>query len=284
MRPIVFFTTLLVMMTLETLLPKRQREESRASRNGNNLLLGFLNSMLLAGLKFVPMVSAVGAAEIAERLGWGLFSLGQIPLIWQYAITLVLFDLVIYWQHVATHKIPMLWALHKVHHADHDLDASSALRFHPAEIVLSMVLKSVVAIGLGSPAGAVLLFEVILNACAIFNHSNLQMPTWLDRLLRYFVVTPDMHRVHHSVVHGETNSNYGFNLPWWDVMFRTYKSQPEAGHLGMRLGIAEYPDSQDSIPIWSMLKMPFVSTKSAKHASTGHGATSKTSEPRPDQN
>jgi sterol desaturase/sphingolipid hydroxylase (fatty acid hydroxylase superfamily) len=153
--------------------------------------------------------------------------------------------------------MPILWQFHQVHHADHDLDASSGLRFHPVEIAFSMIIKCIAVLALGATPESIILFEIILNSCAIFNHSNLKIPAPLDSILRMVLVTPDMHRVHHSIHRDETNSNYGFSIPWWDRIFLTYKAQPSEPHEQMRLGVPEFPHTEQTVPIWSILRMPF---------------------------
>jgi sterol desaturase/sphingolipid hydroxylase (fatty acid hydroxylase superfamily) len=170
--------------------------------------------------------------------------------------SVILLDLAIYFQHVLFHAVPLLWRLHRMHHADLDVDVSTGLRFHPFEILLSMVIKFAVVVALGAPATAVLLFEILLNATSMFNHSNIRFPVGFDRLLRWFVVTPDMHRVHHSIVSRETNSNFGFNLPWWDRLFGTYRAQPAAGHEAMTLGIEQFRDPRE-LGLDRMLLQPF---------------------------
>lgn len=254
-RPAAFVATLAVMLILESLLPRKPRTENKFQRNWNNLALSVLSSVIV---RFLPLLSAVGAAVYAERSGIGLFNLVQLPVVVEYIAVLLLFDLVIYWQHVASHHVPMLWKFHQVHHADHDLDASSGLRFHPVEIAFSMAIKCIVVLLLGATAESVVLFEIVLNSCAVFNHSNVKLPLGLDRVLRLLVVTPDMHRVHHSIHRDETNSNYGFNIPWWDRVFGTYRAQPRDQHEAMKLGIPDFPDSKQTVPIWSMLKLPFI--------------------------
>lgn len=257
-RPAAFLTTFVVMFTLESLLPRKQRTESRFQRTWNNLALSVLNSVVV---RFLPLLSAVGAATYAEKYGIGLFNAVQLPVVLEYVVVLMLFDLIIYWQHVASHHVPMLWQFHQVHHADHDLDASSGLRFHPVEIGFSMAIKCITVLLLGATPESVVLFEIVLNSCAVFNHSNVKLPLGLDRVLRFFVVTPDMHRVHHSIHMEETNSNYGFNIPWWDRVFGTYRTQPRDQHEAMKLGLPEYPQSEQTVPIWSMLKLPFLQKK-----------------------
>jgi sterol desaturase/sphingolipid hydroxylase (fatty acid hydroxylase superfamily) len=254
-RPTAFLATFILMFALESLLPRKQRTESRFQRTWNNLALSVVNSVLV---RFVPLLSAVGAAAYAQTHGIGLFNLLELPVVLEYAAVLVLFDLIIYWQHVASHQLPMLWRFHQVHHADHDLDASSGLRFHPVEIAFSMVIKCLTVLLLGATPESVVLFEIVLNSCAVFSHSNFKLPLGLDRVMRLFVVTPDMHRVHHSIHRDETNSNYGFNIPWWDRLFRTYRDQPRDQHEAMQLGLPEFPRSKQTVWLGAMLKLPFI--------------------------
>jgi len=202
-------------------------------------------------------VGAVGMAILAEARGWGVFNNLSVPLWLAVVLSVVALDFAIYLQHVLFHAVPILWRLHMVHHADLDFDVTTGLRFHTVEILLSMGIKLGVVVLLGSPALAVLLFEVILNATSMFSHGNIRLPAWLDRLLRVFVVTPDMHRVHHSVISRETNSNFGFNLPWWDYLFGTYRAQPAAGHEGMTIGLSQFRDERVDRLHW-MLALPFV--------------------------
>lgn len=253
-RPTAFAVSFLVMFVLESLLPRRQRTENRFRRTWNNLLLSVLNSV---AVRFVPILSAVGAATYAESRNFGVFNWYPTSTLFEYAIVLILFDLIIYWQHVASHHMSILWQFHQVHHADHDLDASSGLRFHPVEIAFSMIIKCIAVLALGATPESIILFEIILNSCAIFNHSNLKIPAPLDSILRMVLVTPDMHRVHHSIHRDETNSNYGFSIPWWDRIFLTYKAQPSEPHEQMRLGVPEFPHTEQTVPIWSILRMPF---------------------------
>ena len=253
-RPTAFAVSFLVMFVLESLLPRRQRTENRFRRTWNNLLLSVLNSV---AVRFVPILSAVGAATYAESRNFGVFNCYPTSTLFEYAIVLILFDLIIYWQHVASHHMPILWQFHQVHHADHDLDASSGLRFHPVEIAFSMIIKCIAVLALGATPESIILFEIILNSCAIFNHSNLKIPAPLDSILRLVLVTPDMHRVHHSIHRDETKRNYGFSLPLWDRCFFTYKAQPSEPHEQMRLGVPEFPHTEQTVPIWSILRMPF---------------------------
>lgn len=262
-----FAATFILMFLLETWLPRRQRTENRVRRTWNNLLLALFNSV---AVRFLPILSAVGAATYAEAKQIGIFNRYPTSTVFEYAVILVLFDFIIYWQHVLSHKIPMIWKFHQVHHADHDLDASSGLRFHPVEILFSMLIKCIAVLILGATPECVVVFEIVLNSSAIFNHSNLKLPVPIDRGLRWMVVTPDMHRIHHSIHLDETNRNFGFNIPWWDYIFRTYKAQPREPHTNMRLGLPEFPQTDQTVPIWSMLRMPFLlnrkTSSSKKHA------------------
>ncbi len=260
-RLLPFAGILTVMLIWETVAPRRDRVESRLRRTWNNLLLVCLNSLML---RLLPVLSAVGAATLAEQRSWGLFNNVAIASWLELILVLVLFDLLIYWQHVAAHRIPMLWDFHKVHHADHDLDATSGLRFHPFEIAFSMLVKCIGVIALGASPLAVFIFEIVLNGCAIFNHSNVNLPQPIDRILRLAVVTPDMHRVHHSVNSEEANSNFGFNIPWWDRVFGTYRAQPEVDHRELDLGIPELPNEEQTVPLSAMLRMPFRATTGRK--------------------
>ena len=201
-------------------------------------------------------VAAIAAAFYAQAHGIGLLNNVAWPEWLKIVVALLALDLAIWAQHLASHKLPLFWRLHQVHHADRDIDVTTAVRFHPVEIALSMLWKIVVVVPLGASPFAVFLFEVILNACAMFNHANIALPAWLDGVLRLFVVTPDMHRVHHSVIRREHNSNYGFNLSLWDRLFRTYTAQPEAGHQGMTIGLTPYQSEAPTRFGWS-LWLPF---------------------------
>lgn len=241
LRLAVFFGLLLVLALMEWLWPRRQIPAHRRWRWSGNLGMQLINALVLRLL--VP-AGAVGIALLYAQHDIGLLQ-GQ-QAIWVWMVCLLLLDLAIYAQHVATHHWPWLWRLHRMHHSDMHVDTTTALRFHPLEIVLSMGWKALVLAILGAPPGAVLLFEILLNGTALFNHANLRLPARLDRFLRCFVVTPDMHRVHHSVSVFETNSNYGFNLPWWDWLFGTYRAQPQAGHTTMQIGLGSFRSLPDS--------------------------------------
>jgi sterol desaturase/sphingolipid hydroxylase (fatty acid hydroxylase superfamily) len=249
-----FIGVLIVMSIWESLLPRRRTTVSRPWRALNNLALAVLNTL---AVRMLPVLSAVAAAGWAERHSIGLLHLVDWPAWSETVLTLLALDLLIYGQHVASHKFPMFWRFHRVHHADLDLDATSGLRFHTVEILISMAIKCVAAILLGIRPTDVVLFEIILNATAVFNHSNIRLPIVVDRILRLFVVTPDMHRVHHSVERDETNTNYGFNLPWWDRIFRTYRGQPRGDHETLPLGLPEYQDPDTATRLSKLLRMPF---------------------------
>ncbi len=240
-RGVVFLAVLAAMALWEVAAPRRRREIPRLLRWSNNIALVVIDTALL---RLAFPVLAVGMAVLAEERGWGLFNVLDLP-VWIAAVLgFLALDLAIYLQHVLFHAVPALWRLHRMHHADLEFDVSTGVRFHPVEIVLSMGLKLGVVAALGPPAVAVLVFEVVLNATSLFNHSNVRLGS-VDRVLRLFVVTPDMHRVHHSVRPSETNSNFGFNLPWWDRLFGTYRAQPKDGHEGMTIGLAEFRTRRD---------------------------------------
>lgn len=241
-RLAVFATVLVVMAGLEVAAPRRRREIPRVLRWSNNLALVILDTVVL---RLAFPVLAVGVALVAADRGIGLFNLIGVPYWLAFILSVVALDLAIYLQHVVFHAVPVLWRLHRMHHADLEIDVTTGLRFHPIEIVLSMAIKLAVVAALGAPAAAVLVFEVVLNAMAMFNHSNLRLPAGVDRVVRLFVVTPDMHRVHHSIVRRETDSNYGFNLSLWDRVFGTYVPQPQAGHDDMTIGIDAFRTRRD---------------------------------------
>ena len=203
----------------------------------------------------VPL-TAIGAAALAEENQWGLFQQFRLPEALAMVLGLLLLDLAIWAQHRLFHAIPWLWRLHRMHHADLDFDVTTGIRFHPLEILLSMLIKVAVVISLGLSPLAVLVFEIMLNSTALFNHGNLRLPKRLDRYLRWFVVTPDMHRVHHSWYREETDSNFGFNLPWWDRLFGTYRTQPRDGHVGMVIGLPQFRESRD-LHLDQLLLQPF---------------------------
>lgn len=249
----IFLGVFVAMGLLETLLPRKERVQPRGRRFMTNVGIAIVDTVVM---RILFPAAAVGAALWAEQGGFGLLHVSGVPSPLAAIAAFVLLDFAIWLQHVASHKIPILWRVHKVHHADRDLDASSGIRFHPVEIVLSMIYKIGIVVLLGAPALAVFVFEVVLNASSLFNHANLRIPLWLERKLRWVIVTPDMHRVHHSVLNHETDSNYGFNLSIWDRVFGTYVDQPEKGHDGMTLGLSESQGPEPSTLLWSLL-LPF---------------------------
>ncbi|MEM9050215.1 MAG: sterol desaturase family protein [Pseudomonadota bacterium] len=236
-RMAVFMAVLAGLAVWELAAPRRRQEIPRLLRWSNNLAVVALDSLLV---RLVFPVVAVGLAMEAETNGWGLFNSIDIPAWLAFLLALVLLDLIIYLQHVLMHAVPALWRLHRMHHADLEFDVTTGLRFHPGEILLSMALKLAAIAALGPPALAVLVFEIVLNASSMFTHSNVRLPRRLDKALRWVLVTPDMHRVHHSIDQPETDSNYGFNLSIWDRLLGTYRDQPKLGHDGMTLGLEQF--------------------------------------------
>jgi sterol desaturase/sphingolipid hydroxylase (fatty acid hydroxylase superfamily) len=249
-----FASVFAVMALWELAVPRRRLSVGKPLRWASNLGLVVLNTIVL---RIVLPMGAIGVAAFVDEHGWGLFNYLDVP--WA-AVTLsvIALDLAIYLQHVMFHAVPILWRLHMVHHADLDFDVSTGLRFHTIEILLSIGIKLAAIVLLGAPAMAVLIFEVLLNATSMFNHANARVPFWLDRLVRLLVVTPDMHRVHHSVIAQETNSNFGFNLPWWDFLFGTYRAEPAAGHDGMTIGLSQFRNERQVDRLPAMLVMPIV--------------------------
>jgi sterol desaturase/sphingolipid hydroxylase (fatty acid hydroxylase superfamily) len=249
-----FIGTLLVVGLWETFAPKRPPSVSKIWRWSNNFGITFFNTFLL---RILFPILAVGLAVIAKEHGWGLLNIIQLPETFAIVIAVILQDFVIYWQHVLFHHFPILWRLHKMHHADVDYDVSTGARFHPIEIILSMLLKLIVVLLLGPPVVAVIIFEILLSSIAMFNHANAGLPPSIDKIIRLFMVTPDMHRVHHSVIRGEHNNNFGFNLPWWDYIFGTYTASPSQGHDKMTIGLDEYQENRKQSIFW-MLSLPFL--------------------------
>jgi len=239
-RLVVFITVLLLLAAGEALIPRRARAVVRRCRWPTNMTLVTLNTLVS---RMVLPLTGVGMAAIAEQRGWGLLHVvGPMPAVLAVAVAIVLLDLAIYLQHVLFHAVPILWRVHRMHHADIDVDVTTGSRFHPIEILLSMLIKFAAISALGASPMAVLLFEVLLNVSSMFNHANLRLPPGLDRVLRLVVVTPDMHRVHHSAWGVETNTNFGFTFPCWDHLCGTYRAQPAAGHEAMTVGLACFRD------------------------------------------
>jgi sterol desaturase/sphingolipid hydroxylase (fatty acid hydroxylase superfamily) len=252
-RLIAFAAVLMLLAAGEWLSPRRRLTIHRRQRWPGNIAVVIIDTLVL---RVVFPTAAVGAALVAEANGWGLLNRVGISSWLAIVVAVIVLDLVIYAQHVAFHAVPPLWRLHRMHHADLDIDVTTGLRFHPLEILLSMVIKLGAVMALGAPALAVMIFEILLNATSMFSHSNIRLPLWIDRPLRRIVVTPDMHRVHHSIVARETQSNFGFNLPWWDRLFGTYRAQPEAGHDGMTIGLPVFRDPAE-LRLDRLLLQPF---------------------------
>ncbi|MDH5473537.1 MAG: sterol desaturase family protein [Gammaproteobacteria bacterium] len=250
-----FFGTFALVALWELIAPRRALTVSKILRWSNNIGLVFLNSFII---RLIFPAAAIGMTVFASEHGWGLFNYYQLPLALTVIVSVIAMDFIIYLQHVLVHAVPALWRLHRVHHADPDYDVTTGARFHTLEIIISILIKFATIVVLGPPIVAVVIFEVILNAMSMFNHGNIKLPLGLDKKLRLFIVTPDMHRVHHSVEDDEANCNFGFNLPWWDRLFGTYRDQPRAGHEGMSIGIHNYTDPKQVSWIHGMLLLPFI--------------------------
>ena len=240
----------------EAAAPRRRAAFTRRARWPHNLGLLVLDGVVV---RLVAPGAAIAVAIAGEAHGWGLVNALALPAWIAVPLAIILLDLAIYFQHVTFHAVPALWRLHRVHHTDLDFDVTTGTRFHPIEILISTLIKMAAVAAIGAPAVAVLVFEVLLNATAMFNHANGRMPVWLDRWVRLLVVTPDMHRVHHSVAYNETNSNFGFNLPWWDRLFGTYRAQPAAGHEAMTIGVDAFRSPAD-LRLDRLLIQPFRDT------------------------
>jgi sterol desaturase/sphingolipid hydroxylase (fatty acid hydroxylase superfamily) len=249
----IFATVFALLALWEVLAPRRALAVGRLKRWPSNFGVLAVDALLVRLL--IP-TAAVGAALAAAGSGWGLFNWLQFRLSVGAILGFLLLDLTIWAQHWLFHHVPLLWRLHRMHHADLDIDVTTGVRFHPFEILISLAIKIVVIVAFGIPPVGVFVFEVVLNATSMFNHSNARMPSWLDRALRLIVVTPDMHRVHHSIVRKETDSNFGFNLPWWDWLFRTYRREPQAGQDGITIGIPQFRNPGEQ-RLDRMLTQPF---------------------------
>src|SRR6516164_8943095 len=248
-----FIGVFTAMALWEAAAPRRPRSYSRLARWPSNLAIVAFNTVLL---RLLLPATALSLALIAAQRGWGLLNNLRLPWWSTVVVSVVLLDLAIYLQHVMFHAVPALWRLHRMHHADLDIDVTTGARFHPIEIILSMLIKFGVVAALGASAVGVLIFEVLLNATSMFNHGNVRIPVGLDSWLRWFGVTPDMHRIHHSILVGETNSNFGFNLPWWDRLFGTYRREPAAGQDGMTIGLPIFRDPAE-LRLDRLLTQPF---------------------------
>lgn len=253
----IFALVFLAMAVSELTAPRLERAELKGAYKAKRWLTNLSMVVLSAAMiRIIMPTAAIGIAMIVAQNTWGLFHAFDMSPVIAGVLSFLVLDLAVWMEHVASHKIPLLWRVHKMHHADPGIDVTTGLRFHPIEIVLSMLWKMAVVAIVGAPVLAVLVFEVVLNAAAMFNHSNLRLPSEIDRWLRFVLVTPDMHRVHHSTLRNETDSNYGFNLPIWDRLFGTYIDQPRTGHQAMTIGLPEYRDARPSGFFWS-LWLPF---------------------------
>jgi sterol desaturase/sphingolipid hydroxylase (fatty acid hydroxylase superfamily) len=249
-----FITVFLVMVLWEYLKPRRALTQSKSTRWMNNLSIVLIDVLCL---RIVFPVTAVSMAQIVQQYSWGLFNHLEVVFGLKVLISFVLLDLVIYLQHVMFHAVPLFWRFHRMHHVDLDFDVTTGIRFHPIEILFSMLIKFAAIIIIGAPMIAVLIFEITLNATSLFNHSNIKMPLIIDKVLRFMIVTPDMHRVHHSDIPSETNSNYGFNLSVWDRLFATYIDKPQKGHEKMIIGVSSIRAPRICIKLLGMLMLPF---------------------------
>lgn len=249
-----FFGILVVMFLWELIAPRRPLTTSKIIRWFSNLGLVLIDSIVVR--LFFPTALA-GIALLVQQRGWGLFNQFELPYLLKIIFSVLVLDLVIYLQHIMFHSVPLFWRLHMVHHTDMDFDVTTGVRFHPIEILLSMGIKMIVVVLIGAPAVAVLIFEIILNGTSMFNHGNVHYSQNIDSILRLLVVTPEMHRVHHSTIRWETNSNLGFNFPWWDRLFGTYRDQPAKGHLEMTIGLDQYKEPNKLTLPW-LLVLPFI--------------------------
>lgn len=252
-RTSVFAGVFLLMAALETLFPRKARVKGRPMRWFTNFSMVVIANLIM---RVAIPLAAIGVAALMQERGFGLFNLTDWPIGLEILLAVIILDFAIWFQHLFMHYVPVLWALHKVHHADEDLDASSGIRFHPIEQVFSLGLKMAVVALIGADPLAVFIFEVLLNATAMFNHASINIPQPVDRVLRKIMVTPDFHRVHHSIYEPETNSNFGFNLSIWDQIFRTYTPQPRDGHENMQLGLDKRPDGNTAGLLWGLV-LPF---------------------------
>ncbi|MEI5681549.1 MULTISPECIES: sterol desaturase family protein [unclassified Mesorhizobium] len=262
-RTVAFLAIFLAMALFELWSPRLERQEMAGALKSRrwfaNLSLVVISSLML---RVIFPAAAVGAAAFAEAKGWGLLRAAGLDGVLGGIVAFVALDFAVWLEHVASHKLPILWRIHRVHHADTGFDVTTGLRFHPLEILLSMIWKAGVVIALGAPVLSVLVFEIVLNGSAMFSHSNVRISPSVDRWLRKVIVTPDMHRVHHSTDRPETDSNYGFNFSFWDRLFKTYVGQPKRGHDGMAIGLEQWRDEKPSRLGW-LLALPFRSGRDA---------------------
>ncbi len=261
LRALCFTAVFAAMAIAELAAPRRRLTVNKPRRWLSNLGLVAINTLLV---RLASPVSVIGVALYAESRGWGLLNYLDVSRWSAVVVAVIVLDFVIYLQHVLFHALPFLWRLHRVHHADLDVDVTTGVRFHPLEMAISFGIKLSAVVLLGAPALAVLIFEIALNATSLFNHANLKLPTSFEFMLRLLLVTPDMHRIHHSADARETNTNFGFNLPWWDYLLGTYRSDPARNHEDMPLGLQEIRDEQRAERLASLLAMPFLDTDKSK--------------------
>ena len=252
-----FLGIFFIVAAWELVAPRRALTVSKLVRWYSNLAVTVINAFLL---RWIFPILAVGMANLAQTQQWGLLNHIDIPFGLAVVLSVLLLDLFIYLQHILFHLVPIFWRLHRMHHTDLNIDVTTGMRFHPIEIILSMVVKLTVVLSLGILPVAVVLFEVMLNVMAMFNHGNIYIPYRTDRTLRWLLVTPDMHRIHHSIIPKETNSNYGFNLSVWDRLFGTYRKQPEKGQVDMDIGIKMFRDTKFLNLHWLLIQ-PFLDAK-----------------------
>ncbi|MBL6989486.1 MAG: sterol desaturase family protein [Bacteriovoracaceae bacterium] len=259
-RLIFFFGTLIIIAVWELVLPRLKLNASKLVRWYSNLGIVFMNTAIV---RLIFPLTATGVAQMSDLYGWGLLNIFNMPFVFSVVVSVIVLDLAIYLQHVMFHAIPLLWRLHRMHHTDVDFDVTSGARFHPIEIVLSMGIKLAVITIIGAPVLSVVIFEVLLSTAAMFNHGNIYIAPGIDRYLRWLVVTPDMHRIHHSVWAKETNSNFGFNLPWWDRLFGTYTNAPRDGQQKITIGIKMFRDPIN-LHLYRLLLQPFLADRGRK--------------------
>ena len=250
-----FFGILILMAIWEIIAPRRKLTVSKGKRWLGNLFMVVINTLII---RIVFPTAAFGVALFAQKQGWGLFNFIEINYWLLIILSVVWLDLIIYLQHIMFHAAPHLWLVHRMHHLDLDFDVTTGIRFHPIEILISLLIKFAAIITIGVPPVAVVIFQILLNGTSMFNHGNVRIPIWLDSIIRMLIVTPDMHRVHHSSIARETNSNFGFNFSFWDRLFGTYKAQPEAGHEKMTIGLNTFRDARHCISLWGLITTPFV--------------------------
>lgn len=262
-RLLIFLSILGVMIAFELAFPARQLRTDKQAPTQKTRLLGNFGLVFLSGLsaRLVMPLGLAGLALYMTKKQWGLFNFFDLPNWLTITLSLLLLDMLIYWQHRLFHKVPLLWQLHKVHHADTHVDTSTGLRFHPIEIVASLLIKAIAIIVLGIPAFAVILFEVLLNGFALFNHANIRLPRKVEKFTRLILMTQILHRIHHSQLFEESNSNYGFSVIWWDRLFGSYSARATKPDSKIDIGIKEFPNGKDNAPLISLLKMPFLSKK-----------------------